>query len=164
MIIRINIDHEENVTVIDEEKVINVFMIKNVFSQRKTHIREAYVDVQNNIRVIVIIIWESKESDPVGMIWSTYYAVSVFIGGTQNNTNEWSRRFLNEKNIKSFLVSNILSIRVLFIWIFCKKCLRDFLKSCLNTTHSWANWFVFRVSDFLIFLEVPFFIEIIPLE
>jgi len=56
MIIRINIDHEENVTVIDEEKVINVFMIKNVFSQRKTHIREAYVDVQNNIRVIVIII------------------------------------------------------------------------------------------------------------
>jgi len=45
MIIRINIDHEENVTVIDEGKVINVFMIKNVFSQRKTHIKEVYVDV-----------------------------------------------------------------------------------------------------------------------
>jgi len=40
------------------------------------------------MKVVVVIIWESKESDPVEMIWSTYYAVSVFIGGTQNNTNE----------------------------------------------------------------------------
>ena len=45
MIIRINVDHEENVTIIEKEKTTDFFMIKNVFSQRKMHMREAYVNI-----------------------------------------------------------------------------------------------------------------------
>ena len=44
MIIRINIDHEENITVIEEKKATNVFIIKNVFSQRRTHMKETYIN------------------------------------------------------------------------------------------------------------------------
>jgi len=50
MIIRINIDHEENVTVIEERKAMNVF------SQRELHMRETCVDVQNDSRVIILVI------------------------------------------------------------------------------------------------------------
>jgi len=56
MIIKINVDYEENVTVIEEEKTTDFFMIKNVFSQRKMLMRETHVDILNSTRVIIVII------------------------------------------------------------------------------------------------------------
>ena len=33
--------------------------------------------------MIVVTVRGSEKSDLVGMVWSTYYSVSVFAGGTQ---------------------------------------------------------------------------------
>ena len=43
--IRINVDHEEKRTIIEEKEISNVFMIENVFSKRKSDIEELYIDV-----------------------------------------------------------------------------------------------------------------------
>jgi len=45
IIIRININHEENRTIIEKKEAKNVFVVKNIFSRRKSHIEEAYVNV-----------------------------------------------------------------------------------------------------------------------
>jgi len=45
MIIRVDIDHEENITIVKKEKTTNVPVIKNVFSQRESHVRKLHVDV-----------------------------------------------------------------------------------------------------------------------
>jgi len=41
IIIRININHEEDKTVIEEGEITNIF----IFSERKSHVREPNVDI-----------------------------------------------------------------------------------------------------------------------
>ena len=65
MIVKININHEENKTTIEKRKVTNVFIIENIFSKRKSHIEETYVNVQNDSEMIVTIIWQTEKSNPV---------------------------------------------------------------------------------------------------
>jgi len=57
VIIRININHKENWTIIEKEKATNIFVVENIFFRRKSHIEEAYVNVWNDSEIIVIIIW-----------------------------------------------------------------------------------------------------------
>jgi len=57
IVIRVNINHEEDRTVIEKEEITNVFVIKNVFSERKFHIRESNIDIGNNMGIIIIITW-----------------------------------------------------------------------------------------------------------
>jgi len=68
MFIRINVNHEENRTVVEKQKATNIFVIKNVFSQEELHIEKAYINVQNNLQMIIIVNRSSEESDPIGMI------------------------------------------------------------------------------------------------
>ena len=49
MFIRINVNHEENRTVVEKQKATNIFVIKNVFSQEELHTGKAYINVQNNL-------------------------------------------------------------------------------------------------------------------
>jgi len=49
MFIGINVNHEENRTVVEKQKVRNIFVIKNVFSQEELHTGEVYINVQNNL-------------------------------------------------------------------------------------------------------------------
>jgi len=42
MIVRIDINHEENRTVIEKEKATNVLVVENVFLKRKSHMRDIY--------------------------------------------------------------------------------------------------------------------------
>jgi len=85
--------------------------------------REIYVDIWNDIRVFIIIIWRSKKNDPVGMVGCSYYAIAIFVRETWYSMNKCLRRFLNENNIKVF---KMLSIKVLFLQTFYKKILRFF--------------------------------------
>ena len=122
--IRINVDYKENVTIIKEEKATNVFMIKNVFSQRKMHMKEVCINIWNNTRMIIIVIWKSKES--VQLEWfgvPTMLSLSLLeelsIVWMNDQEGSWMKRIS-----KYFLVSNILFIRVLFFQTFCEKSLR----------------------------------------
>ena len=45
MFIRINFDHKKNKTIIKKRKTINISIIKNVFSKRKSYIEKIYVNV-----------------------------------------------------------------------------------------------------------------------
>lgn len=48
IIIRVDIDYEENVTIVKKEKTTNVPVIKKVFSQRELHVRKSHVNVWDN--------------------------------------------------------------------------------------------------------------------
>jgi len=56
MIVRININHKENKTVIEKEKATNIFVVENIFFKRKSHMRETYINIQNDSGMIVTII------------------------------------------------------------------------------------------------------------
>jgi len=48
MIIWINIDHKKNTVIIKERKTVNVFVVKNILSQREVHSNEVNVNIENN--------------------------------------------------------------------------------------------------------------------
>ena len=88
VVIWIYIEHEENVAIIEKGKAINVFVIKYIFVQREVQMGEVLIDVSNNMRIIINIIWRSGEGKLARIIWSAYNAISFFIGGTQNSASE----------------------------------------------------------------------------
>ena len=55
------------------------------------------------MRIFIIIIQQSEESDPIEIVECSYYAIAVFIGGTWYSVNKHSRKFLNENNIEIFI-------------------------------------------------------------
>jgi len=79
VIIRININHEKDIAIVKERETANIFVIENVLSKRKT------------------------QSNLVGMVWSTYYSVSVFTKRTQYSTDKHLCGFLDENDIEVFI-------------------------------------------------------------
>ena len=63
-------------------------MIENVFSQRELHVRKLYVDMQDNSWVIVILGRWPRKSEPIRIIWGTYYTVFFSARGTWNSANK----------------------------------------------------------------------------
>jgi len=55
MIIRIYIDYEKDIAIIKKRKAINIFVIENIFFQRKLHIRKLHIDIWDNSWVIIIL-------------------------------------------------------------------------------------------------------------
>jgi len=47
-------------------------MINNVFAQKKAERREAYVDIGNDSREVLLIQWDSSERNPVGVVASAH--------------------------------------------------------------------------------------------
>ena len=82
IIITININHEEDKTVIEEGEITNIFVIKNIFFERKSYVREPNVDIWDDLEIIVTVIWWPEESDPIRIIQSANNTFSVFIGET----------------------------------------------------------------------------------
>ena len=64
-----------------------------------SHVRESNVDIGNDMRIIITVIWWPEESDPIRMIRNTN-TFSIFIGGTQDRANKWPGGFLNKKNVE----------------------------------------------------------------
>jgi len=48
MFIGINIDHEENETIIKEWKTVDISMIKNVFFKREASVSKSHIDISDN--------------------------------------------------------------------------------------------------------------------
>jgi len=65
--------------------------------------REICVDIWNNIRVFIIIVQKSGESDPVKIVGCSYYIIAVFVRETWYSVNKCLKRFLNENNIEVFI-------------------------------------------------------------
>jgi len=124
VVIWIYIEHKANVAIIEKGKIVNVFVVKYIFLPRKVQMREMWIDIYNDMRIVIVVILWSKECDPVRMIQSTYNVNFFFIGETWYSTNKWLWGFLDKKMSKSMLISKILFIKVLFFQTFCKKSLK----------------------------------------
>ena len=120
--------------------------------------REMCVDIQNDIKVFIVIVWRSGESNPVGMA-----AIAIFVRETWYSVNKCPRRFLNKNNIKVFICfQNIIHKSSVLTNILQKDL--EILKSYLDVTHGWTNWLVFGIPEFLIFLYISLLVKVMPLE
>ena len=65
MFIRVNIDYKENIATVEKRKATNVLMIKDVLSQRETHINKSNINIRDNSLVIIIINSRPRKSKSV---------------------------------------------------------------------------------------------------
>ena len=61
------------------------------------------VNVQNDLRVIIVVWWNSGKDNPIQIIRSFYNDFAFFTQWTWNGSNGWSRRFLDENDVKVFI-------------------------------------------------------------
>ena len=78
LIVRININQEEDKIIIKEGNKINIIIVYNVSSEREVKLRDLNVDIYYDSWIKVIVTWLSWKGDPNWVISNTNDSISLF--------------------------------------------------------------------------------------